>query len=148
MRARLPDRDGHVDNDGVRIGYEVHGNGIPTLLLMPTWTIIHSRFWKAQVPYLARHHRVVVYDGPGNGRSDRPLDPAAYGVDAHVAGAVAVLDATDTDRAVVVSLSKAVNWSLKLTADHPERVLGQVFIGPSVDLAPRTGARARSVDTF
>lgn len=148
MRARLPDRDGHVDNDGVRIGYEVHGNGIPTLLLMPTWTIIHSRFWKAQVHYLARHHRVVVYDGPGNGRSDRPLDPAAYGVDAQVAAAVAVLDATDTDRAVVVSLSKAANWSLKLTAEHPERVLGQVLIGPSVDLAPRTGARGRSVDTF
>ena len=148
MRARLPDAAGHVTHGGVQLAYEVHGDGSPTLLLLPTWTIIHSRFWKAQVSYLARHHRVVVYDGPGNGRSDRPVDPAAYELDAQVAYALAVLDATGTDRAVPVSLSKAASWSLKLTADHPDRVLGQVFIAPSLNLAPPTGARGRSVDTF
>ena len=47
-------------------------------LLLPTWSIIHSRFWKAQVPYLARHHRVVTFDGRGSGRSDRPVGAAAY----------------------------------------------------------------------
>ena len=73
MRARYPDDEGFVDNNGVKIGYEVFGSGTPTLLLLPTWTIIHSRFWKLQVPYLARHFRVVTFDGPGNGRSDRPL---------------------------------------------------------------------------
>ena len=42
------------------------------MLLLPTWSIVHSRFWKAQIPYLARHCRVVTFDGRGNGRSDRP----------------------------------------------------------------------------
>ncbi len=74
MRARLPDVEGEVDVDGVRLGYEVHGSGSPTLLLLPTWTIIHARFWKAQVPFLARHFRVITFDGPGNGRADRPTD--------------------------------------------------------------------------
>ena len=74
MRARYPDDEGFVENNGVKIGYEVFGSGTPTLLLLPTWTIIHSRFWKLQVPYLARHFRVITFDGPGNGRSDRPLD--------------------------------------------------------------------------
>ena len=74
MRARYPDDEGFVECDGVKIGYEVFGSGTPTLLFLPTWTIIHSRFWKLQVPYLARHFRVVTFDGPGNGRSDRPLD--------------------------------------------------------------------------
>jgi pimeloyl-ACP methyl ester carboxylesterase/predicted glycosyltransferase len=148
MRARLPDTEGVVRHDGVEIGYEVYGDGAPTFLLLPTWTIVHSRFWKAQVPYLARHHRVVVFDGPGNGRSGRPLDPDPYRPDAVAAAAIAVMDATNTDRAVLASLSKGANWSLKLAADHPGRVLGQVFIGPTVPLTPTTGARARVAETF
>lgn len=148
MRARLPDVEGHVEHDGVKIGYEVFGDGAPTLLLMPTWAIIHSRFWKLQIPYLARHARVVVFDGPGNGRSARPGDPAAYSVDAVVGAAVEVMDATGTSAAVVVSLSKGALWSLKLAADHPSRVLGQVFIGASVPLTPNEADRAAAVASF
>lgn len=137
MRAELPQEQGYVEHDGVKIGYEVFGDGEPTILLMPTWTIVHSRFWKMQVPYLARHHRVVTFDGPGNGRSDRPLDPAPYRTAAAVGQTLAVLDATATDRAVVVSLSKAASWALKLAADHPPRVIGSVFIGATVPLTPQ-----------
>jgi pimeloyl-ACP methyl ester carboxylesterase len=136
MRAREPDAEGYVEQDGVKLHYEVFGADAPTLLLMPTWTIIHTRFWKAQVPYLARHFRVVTYDGPGNGRSDRPLDPAPYGYEAQGRSALAVLDATGTERAVPVSLSMAAQWGLWLMAQRPERVAGSVFIGPSLDLAP------------
>src|SRR5690242_3381827 len=54
MRARYPDTDGYVERDGVKVFYEVYGNGDPTILLMPTWPIVHSRLWKGQVAYLAR----------------------------------------------------------------------------------------------
>jgi pimeloyl-ACP methyl ester carboxylesterase len=134
MRAREPDAGGYVDRDGVKLHYEVFGDGEPTLLLLPTWTIVHSRFWKAQVPYLARHFRVVAYDGPGNGRSDRPEDPRPYGYEAQGRAAAAVLDATGTDRAVVVSLSMAAQWAVWLMAKRPDRVVGGVFVGPSLDL--------------
>jgi pimeloyl-ACP methyl ester carboxylesterase len=134
MRAREPDADGFVDHGGVKLHWEVFGDGEPTLLLLPAWTIIHTRFWKAQVPYLARHFRVVTYDGPGNGRSDRPLAAASYGYEAEGRSAVAVLDATGTERAVLVSLSMSAQWALWVTAHHPERVLGNVFVGPGLDL--------------
>ena len=136
MRAREPDAEGFVDHDGVKLHYEVAGSGETTLLLMPSWTIINARFWKAQVHYLARHHRVVTYDGPGNGRSERPLDAAPYRCERQGAAALAVMDATGTDRAVLVSLSMGSQWALWLMAHHPERVLGGVFTGPSLDLAP------------
>ena len=45
-RARYPDSTGHIERDGVRVYYEVYGSGEPTLLLMPTWSIVHSRHWK------------------------------------------------------------------------------------------------------
>jgi pimeloyl-ACP methyl ester carboxylesterase len=77
-RARYPDKTDYVERDGVQLYYEVYGTGGPTVLFLPTWSIIHSRCWKAQIPYLARHCRVVTFDPRGNGRSDRPEDPEAY----------------------------------------------------------------------
>src|SRR3970282_777617 len=58
-----------------------------------------------QVPSLARRHRVITYDGPGNGRSDRATDPARYSAESYAADAVAVLDACAVERAVVGGLS-------------------------------------------
>ena len=76
--------------DGVRVFWERYGDGSPTILLMPTWSIVHSRHWKLQIPYLARHFRVVTFDGRGNGRSDRPTEIAAYADTEFVADAIAV----------------------------------------------------------
>ena len=77
-RARYPDDDGFIERDGVRVFYERYGDGEPTVLFLPTWSIIHSRGWKAQIPYFARHFRVLTFDGRGNGSSDRPIGPEAY----------------------------------------------------------------------
>src|SRR5438093_2672857 len=134
MRARYPDRDGYVEREGVKLFYEVFGSGEPTILLLPTWSIIHSRFWKMQVPYLARHYRVLTFDGRGNGRSDRPAGPEAYTETEFAADALAVMDATETDRAILVSLSRGAQRGLILAADHPERVEGAMFIGPATPM--------------
>ena len=150
MRACEPDAEGRVTTGGVAVHYEVHGadhgDAVPTILLLPTWTIVHKRFWKAQVPYLARHFRVVTYDGPGNGLSDRPLDPAAYDHDRQVEYALNVLDATETDRAVVAGLSLGGCRALQLAAEHPDRVLGSLLIGATVPLLDRAPRGTGSVD--
>jgi pimeloyl-ACP methyl ester carboxylesterase len=135
-RARYPDEEGFVERDGVRLFYEVYGDGDPTVFLLPTWSIVHSRHWKAQIPYLARHFRVLTFDGRGNGRSDRPSDASAYSEAEFAADSLAVMEATATDRAVVAGLSCGALWGTLLAAEHPERVLGAVFIGPAVPLAP------------
>src|SRR6266849_11181636 len=105
MRARYPDQEGFVERDGVNIFYEVFGAGEPTVLLLPTWSVIHSRLWKAQVPYLARHCRVITFDGRGNGKSSRPTTPEAYADREFAADTLAVMDATATRQVVLVSLS-------------------------------------------
>jgi pimeloyl-ACP methyl ester carboxylesterase len=136
-RARQPDETGFVERDGVRVFWERYGDGSPTLLLMPTWSLLHSRHWKLQIPYLARLFRVVTFDGRGNGRSDRPQDSAAYADTEYVADALAVLDATGTARAVVAGLSMGGGYTLRFAAEHPDRVAGAIFIGPAIQILDR-----------
>jgi pimeloyl-ACP methyl ester carboxylesterase/predicted glycosyltransferase len=141
MRARAPDRTGYVWRDGVRVHYEVCGHGDPTILFLPTWSVVHSRVWKAQVPYFARHHCALTFDGRGNGLSDRPGDPAAYAPREFALDAIAVMDATATERAILVSLSLGSIRSLHLAAEYPDRVLGSVFVAPSGAYAPQHPGR-------
>jgi pimeloyl-ACP methyl ester carboxylesterase/predicted glycosyltransferase len=141
MRAREPDRSGYATNDGIRVYYEVYGDGPVTVLMMPTWAIVHSRMWKMQIPYLARYFRVVTFDPRGNGRTDRPEDPARYGIDAIASDTVAVLDATDTDRAVIVAHCQGTRWAVKVAAQVPDRVAGFVAISTSIPLSPPPAAR-------
>lgn len=130
MRARYPDRRGTVERNGARIHYELYENSGPTVLLVQTWNIIHSRHWKMQIAYLARHFRVVTYDPVGNGLSDRPLVPERYGADEYVADALAVLDATGTSKCVAVGFSQGGGISACLAALHPERIEGILLIAP------------------
>ncbi len=130
MRAREPEQVGTIDRDGVTIGYEVFGDGPTTVMFPPVDTIVDSRVWKGQVPYLSRRFRVVTVDPRGNGRSDRPTDPAAYDDVVQVDDAIAVLDELGIERAVLVSVCYTA-WLALLTASlHPDRVQGVVAIAP------------------
>src|SRR3954453_3231410 len=132
VRAREPERRGYALRDGVRLYYEVFGEGPTTLLLVPPWAIVHSRVWKLQVPYLARHFRVVTYDARGNGRSDRPGRPAAYDDAQLRADALTVLDEVGVEEAVCVGLSYGGRVLLDLAAQDPDRVRGAVFVSPTL----------------
>ena len=129
-RSMYPDEEGYIERDGVRVFYEVYGSGEPTILFCPTWTLVHSRVWKMQIAYLARHFRVVVFDPRGNGKSDRPRNVEAYAEAEFARDALDVLDATGTEQAFVVGLSRGTQRTLLLATEHPDRVSGLIFIGP------------------
>src|SRR4029077_4129491 len=112
------------------------GEGEPTVFLLPTWSIIHSRHWKFQVADLARHCRLLVMDGRRNGLSDRPASPEAYADEQFAADALAVMDDTGTETASLVALSAGARWALLIAAGNPGRVRSIAFIGPAVRLAP------------
>ncbi len=132
MRARDPDHDGFAEQGGVKLHFEVFGDGEPAVVLVPASPITHSREWKAQVPDLARLTRVVTYDGRGNGRSDRPTVPEAYTDRQNVDDALAVMQAAEVDRAVLVTHCHSARWGFTLAAEHPERVQGIVAIAPGI----------------
>jgi pimeloyl-ACP methyl ester carboxylesterase len=144
VRALEPDASGIVRGTY----WERFGDGDPTVLFVPPWAIVHSRAWKMQVPYFARHFRVVTFDPRGNGRSERPADRAAYSEAEYARDALAVMDATGTAEAVLVTWSMGAQRSLLLADAHPERVLGLAFICPSVKLVPGHSERAHYEKLF
>ncbi len=130
MRALEPAQTGCLRLSGFEIRYEVFGSEAarPVLLLSP-WQIVHSRIWKMQVPFLARHFRVITFDLPGNGGAERTLDPAAYHFDRIVDQAAGLLDHLQVATAGVVGLSRSCAFSLLLAARYPERARRLVLIG-------------------
>jgi pimeloyl-ACP methyl ester carboxylesterase len=135
-RAAHPDTEGFAERDGKRLFYEVYGEGEETIFLIPTWSLVHSRHWKMQIPYFSRHFRVLTMDGLGNGRSDRCRNPRRYDAAEFARDCLAVMDASGTDRAVMVGLSWGAQYLLELARLAPDRVLGAAFIGPLFPYTP------------
>lgn len=136
MRARLPDETGFVVRDGVRLFYEIYGSGPETLVFVPPWSIVHSRVYKAQLPYFSTRYRCITYDGRGNGKSDRPHDVAAYSLENYAADTLTVMDATATASAILVGLSFGGMLVSVLAAHRPERVRAAILVGTSASIGP------------
>jgi pimeloyl-ACP methyl ester carboxylesterase/predicted glycosyltransferase len=136
MRAKLPQSEGRVDREGVRLHYEVYGDGPDTILFIPPWAIVHARVYKAQIPWFSDRFRCVTYDPRGNGQSDRPEAAEAYAVDHAVGDALAVLDAAGTESAILVGMSSGGGLAAMLAAHHPERVRAAVMVGTTATVGP------------
>jgi pimeloyl-ACP methyl ester carboxylesterase len=148
LRRPASRAEGFVVRDGVRVHYQVFGDGPRAILLLPTWSLVHSDFWAHQVPHLAERYTVITFDGRGNGASDRPTDPAAYSDWEFAADALAVLDIVGVQEAAIASLSGGASSALLLAAGSPERVAASVFIAPGLALTPPYPERAAANAVF
>jgi pimeloyl-ACP methyl ester carboxylesterase/predicted glycosyltransferase len=137
MRAKLPSKHGFIDREGVKIHFEIYGNGSEVMLFLPPWSIVHSRIYKAQLPYFSERYRCITFDPRGNGKSDRPADVAAYTLDNHIADALAVMDAADADKAILVGLSLGGMHACVLAAHHPQRARAAILAGTVATIGPR-----------
>ena len=70
----------------------------------------------------------------GSGASDRPS--TGYGLSAHVADGIAVLDANDVDHAAVVTASRGFNPAVLAAVENPARIDRVAAIAPYVPLDP------------
>lgn len=136
MRAKQPVDSGYVERDGVRLFYEVFGDGPQTMVFVPSWSLVHSHAYKAMIPYFSERYRCITFDGRGNGNSDRPDTVEAYTLDVFVADVLAVMDATNAGRTILVGLSFGGMLSAIVAAYHPERVAAAVLLGTAASVGP------------
>jgi pimeloyl-ACP methyl ester carboxylesterase len=117
---------------GGRLTAYVVGAGDPVVLLNAA--SMDARMWDGTVGWLSARHRVVRYDPRGRGRSA----PPTAGFDPRL-DLLAVLDACDVHRAMLVGCSDGGRLALETAAEHPDRVRAVVTVGtviPADDPGP------------
>jgi len=122
-----------VNNTGIY--YEVTGQGEPLLFIHGLAS--SSRSWKKQVPFFARHYRVITFDIRGHGRSDRPLREP-YSIKLFAADAVELMRALGIDSAHVVGFSMGGMVGFQLAVDVPEMVTSLVAVNCCPEGSMRT----------
>jgi pimeloyl-ACP methyl ester carboxylesterase len=115
-----------INRYGVDIYYEIHGSG-PPLLLTHGYSST-SEMWHGQIEALSKHHKLVLWDMRGHGRSDYPDDPLAYSEALTVADMAALLDQVGAKSAIVGGLSLGGYMSLAFYRAHPDRVRALLII--------------------
>lgn len=107
-----------LEANGIHIGYEIHGQGHPLLLIAG---VGYSRwFWHRLIPHLRDHYRVIAMDNRGAGESDKP--PGPYTVSMMAADAAGLLDALGISRAYVLGHSLGGFIAQELAITRPDLV--------------------------
>lgn len=127
-----------VDVDGIRLHYIDRGLGTPVVLLHGTLVRLEDLVASGLVDRLAQHHRVIAFDRPGFGFSERPRD-RLWTADAQAALIHKALTRLGVQSATVVghSWGTMVAAALAMREDSDVRKLvllsGYYFPQPRVD---------------
>jgi pimeloyl-ACP methyl ester carboxylesterase len=86
--------------DGATLSYEIEGDGVPVLLLHGFATDAYINWVRPGITekLVGAGYRVIMLDQRGHGLSDKPHDPEAYGDDAMLSDAQALLNELGIER--------------------------------------------------
>jgi pimeloyl-ACP methyl ester carboxylesterase len=134
---QLADLDSRfVSVNDLTVHYKEQGDGGPALVLLHGFGA--SAFsWREVMAPLAELGRVVAFDRPAYGLTERPLPGEwegqnPYSADAQVALTVGLMDALVIERAVLVGNSAGGTVAMRTALAHPERVTALVLVDPAV----------------
>lgn len=130
-RARRAERDNPptgrlIDVDGVQVHYAELGRGEPLVLLHGNGSMLQDFMSSGFVKEAAKSYRVIAFDRPGYGYSDRPRStiwtPAAQAELQRSA-----LRQIGVARALVLGHSWGASVAIALALEHPEMVRGLIL---------------------
>ncbi len=110
---------GKIDINGVKIYYEIRGEGHPLLMIMGLSA--NSSWWPPELlDELADKYMVITFDNRGTGQSTASEDP--FTVESMADDAVALLNSLGVDKAHILGISMGGMIAQELTLKYPERV--------------------------
>lgn len=150
LAADAPE-DQYFDSAGVKIRYTVQGEGEPVVLVHGFTARIETNWGlPGIIQALAQDFRVIAMDARGHGKSDKPHDPAAYGIDM-MQDVVRLLDHLGIQRAHVAGYSMGGGITLQMLVTYPDRFRSAILGGsgwrqPGGELEAMMTALAESLE--
>lgn len=117
--------------------YELHGPADAPPLILSSGLGGSASYWAPNLDALAEHHRVLLYDHRGTGRSDRSL-PGATSVEDMAADVVALMDALDIGEAGFVGHALGGLIGLAIARAHGARLSRLVVVNGWLALDPHS----------
>jgi len=102
-----------------QIHYEVTGQGTPLILCHAGF--VDSQMWNPQIDVLAQDYQVIRYDLRGYGQSSPATQPMSRRHEL-----LAVMEALDIDKAILVGCSISGTTVIDFALDYPEKVIALI----------------------
>jgi pimeloyl-ACP methyl ester carboxylesterase len=115
-----------LDVNGVRLHYVEKGSGAPLVLLHGNGSMIQDFQASGLIDLAARDHRVIVFDRPGFGHSDRPRR-VIWTPDAQAELITAALAQLGVSKAIVLGHSWGASVAIAMALKHPTLVEGLIL---------------------
>lgn len=115
-----------LDVDGVRLHYVERGSGEPLVLLHGNGSMIEDFESSGLIELAAKNFRVIVFDRPGFGHSDRPRN-VVWTPDAQAALIRHALERLNISNAIVLGHSWGASVAVALALNYPDLVRGLVL---------------------
>jgi len=125
--ARTPPGGKFVRIDGVRLHYVERGEGPPVVLLHGNGVLLQDFKASGVLGLAAERHRVIAFDRPGFGYSERPSS-TSWTPEAQADLIARALERIGVGPAVIVGHSWGTMVALAMALDHPEAVAGLVLV--------------------
>lgn len=125
--ATTPPAGDFIEVGGIRLHYVDQGSGPPVVLLHGNGVTLQDFEVSGVLGLAAKKHRVIAFDRPGFGYSDRPRS-TVWTPSAQAALLAAALEQLGIEKAVVVGHSWGTMVALAMALDHPEMVSGLVLL--------------------
>lgn len=124
----------YAHNNGLHLAYQVFGEGPVDLVLVPGFVSHVELVWEHPAPArflerLGSFARVIMFDRRGTGLSDPVSVAAAPDLDTRMSDIAAVMEAAESERAVVYGISEGGPSAMLFSATYPERTSALILHG-------------------
>ena len=124
-----------IEVNDVTIHYKEMGSGTATFILLHGFgTGIYS--WREVMDDLSQYGRVIAYDRPAFGLTERPMPEDwsgnPYGMKANIELLRGLMDALKIEKAVLVGNSAGGGVSTAFGLEYPQRVASLILVDPGV----------------